>query len=148
MQHAAAPEAHCCPAKGSAIVEFALVAPLLLLLVAGVLDFSMALRTAASVADAARAGAQYGSRSPANAADTAGIQAAALNAAPGITGLSATAVESCQCSGGAASCTGSCAGGLRIYVQVTAHATAPTVFRYSGLPYSGAVAATATMRAQ
>jgi Flp pilus assembly protein TadG len=135
--------------RGAAIVEFALTAPLLLLLLAGVLDFSMALRTAASVADAARAGAQYGSRSPANAADAAGIRAAAVNAAPGIAGVSATAAESCQCSGGGAvSCTGSCAGGMQIYIQVTAQATAPTVFLYSELPYSGAVTATATMRAQ
>lgn len=136
--------------RGIAIVEFALVAPLLLLLLAGVLDFAMLLRTAASVADAARAGAQYGSRSPANAASISGMESAALNSAPGISGMTATAVRSCQCSGGSpVSCGGSCTGGkIMIYVQVTTQATAHTVFNYSRLPFSGTVMSKATMRAQ
>jgi Flp pilus assembly protein TadG len=132
------------------VVEFALAAPVLLLLTAGVLDFAMLIRTASSVADAARSGAQYGSRSPANAADTAGIRAAALNASPGITGLTVTPVKACQCADGTTvSCTGSCASGrVRTYIQVTAQATALTVFQYAGLPFTGAVSATASMRAQ
>ena len=47
----------------AALVEFALTAPLLLLLMAGVLNYGIALRTAVAVSDAARAGAQYGSMS-------------------------------------------------------------------------------------
>jgi len=130
-------------------VELALAAPLLLLLLAGVLDFAMVLRTAASVADAARAGAQYGSLSAANASNAAGIKAAAINAAPGISGMTASVTQSCQCSGGGAvSCGGSCGGGMLMYVQVTALATAPTVFNYSGLSFSGAVSSTVSMRAQ
>jgi Flp pilus assembly protein TadG len=136
--------------RGSALVELALVAPLLLLLLAGSLDFAMALRTAASVADAARVGAQYGSSSPAAASDTAGIQAAALNAAPGIAGMKATVARSCRCpDGSTVSCTGTCGGGqVQEWVQVTTTATAPTVFRYAGLPFSGAVRSSASMRAQ
>jgi Flp pilus assembly protein TadG len=135
---------------GSAIVEFALTAPLLLLLTAGVLDFAMLIRTAASVADAARAGAQYGSRSTAAASDTAGIRSAALDASPGIAGMTVTPVKACKCADGSTvSCNGSCVnGGLRVYVQVTAQTTAPTVFRYAGLPFSGAVTSTASMRVQ
>jgi Flp pilus assembly protein TadG len=135
--------------RGSALVEFALTAPALLLLLAGVLDYSMLLRTAASVADAARAGAQYGSASTANATDATGIRAAAIAASPGITGLTATVVRSCQCSGGGAvECGGSCAGGMIVNVAVTAQATAPTVMNYGPLPYSGLVSCTARMRAQ
>jgi Flp pilus assembly protein TadG len=136
--------------RGTAVVEFALAAPLLLLLTAGVLDFAMALRTATAVADAARAGAQYGSRSTASASDTAGMRAAALAAAPGISGMTASAVKACQCpSGAAVSCTGSCTGGaIEVYVQVTTQAAAVTVFRYAGVPFSGAVASRATMRAR
>jgi Flp pilus assembly protein TadG len=126
------------------------MAPLLLLLLAGSLDFAMLLRTAACVADAARSGALYGSLSTANAADISGMQTAALNSAPGMSGLTATAVRACQCPGGApVSCSGSCTGGkVLIYVQVTTRATAHTVFNYSGLPFSGAAASTASMRAQ
>lgn len=138
------------PARGSVIVEFGLTAPLLLLLTAGVLDFAMLVRTGASVADAARTGAQYGSRGPSSASDTAGIRAAAQNASPGISGMTVTPVKVCRCSDGSAvSCSGSCAtGGLRIYIQVTTQATAPTVFRYAGLGFTGAVTSTASMRAQ
>jgi len=105
------------------MLEFALVAPLLLLLLAGVLDFSMLLRTAACAADAARAGTEYGSKSATAAADTAGMQAAALDAAPGVTGMTATATRSCKCSDGSAvSCGGTCASGkMMIYVRVTTH---------------------------
>src|SRR5690349_2393404 len=110
---------------GSAMIEFALLAPLLLLLLAGVLDYSMALRTAMAVSDAARAGAHYGSLSVANSNDIAGMQAAALDSAPNVTGMTATAARSCKCSNGSAvSCTGSCGGGsMRIYVEVTTQAT-------------------------
>ena len=122
--------------RGAVLVEFALSAPLLLLLLAGVLDFGMALRTATSVADAARAGAQFGSLSAANALNTAGMKTAALNAAPGIAGMTASAAKSCQCAGGGVvNCTGSCAGGMLVYVTVTTAATAPTVFNYSVLNF-------------
>ncbi len=135
---------------GSAIVEFALSAPLLLLLTAGVLDFAMLVRTAASVADAARAGAEFGCRSAANAADTAGIRAAAQNASPGISGMSVTPGKVCRCADGSAvSCTGSCAAGsMRVYLQVDAQASAPTIFRYSGLTFGGGVAASVSVRVQ
>ncbi|SPE38327.1 putative TadE family protein [Candidatus Sulfopaludibacter sp. SbA6] len=135
---------------GAAIVEFALVAPLLLLLTAGVLDYAMLLRTAASLADAARVGAQYGSVSVANSANISGMQTAAVNSAPGISGMTATAVQTCECPGGAAvSCSGSCTGGkMLVYVKVTTQATADTVFSYSQLPFSGTVKGQASMRAQ
>ena len=135
---------------GSALVEFALVAPLLLLLLAGVLNYSMALRTATAVANAARVGAQYCSRSPSNAADTAGIRAAAINSAPDVSGMTVTSSNSCQCPGGTpVDCGGSCAAGKKLmYVQVTARATSSAIFSYSGLPFTGNVAAQASMRAQ
>ena len=135
---------------GLALVEFSLVTPLLLLALAGVLNYALALRTAASVTDAARIGAWYGSQSPANASNTAAMQAAALNAAPGIAGMTATAVETCECSGGGTvSCSGSCSvGNMLIYVKVTTRATSPAFFNYSGLSYSGAVSAKVSVRAQ
>ena len=137
--------------SGFATVEFALVLPLMLFLVAGVVDFTMLMRTAIAVADAARAGAAFGSLNASNAGNISGIQAAALAAAPDVTGLSATAAKTCQCSNGTVvNCSGgSCAsGGVRVYVQVTAQAVATALFGYPHLPYSGAIVATTTMRAQ
>src|SRR5215469_3488120 len=124
--------------KGIATIEFALIAPIVLLILAGVLNYSTALRIALAAADAARAGAQYGSLTPSNSVDIAGMEAAALNAAPGVNGLTATAVQFCQCPGGVAvSCSGSCSGKMLVYVTVTTQTTAPNLFSYPGLSFSG-----------
>ena len=135
--------------RGSALVELALISPLLLVLLAGVLNYGFALRTAAAVTTAAHAGAQYGSMSTANANNSAGIRAAALNAEPNVSGMTVSSAVSCECPGGTAvNCSGSCTGNMLMYVQVTASATAATFFSYSGLPFTGTVTSTATMRAQ
>jgi hypothetical protein len=78
------------------------------------------------------------------------MQSAAVNAAPQLTGVTATAVRSCQCSDGSAvSCSGSCAGGrMLIYVNVTARASSSAIWSYPGLPFSGDTTATAKMRVQ
>ena len=136
--------------RGSAMIEFALTAPVLLLLAAGVLNYGLALRAAIAASDAARAGAEFGSLSPANAANIDGMRAAAVNAAPNLAGLTVTPVQVCRCSNGSAvSCAGSCASGaVAMYVEVTARATAPGAFRYPSLAYTGAVSAKAVMRAR
>ncbi len=136
--------------SGTATVEFALVAPLLMLLLAAVLNGAMVLRTAVCAANAARAGSQYGSRSATASLDTAGMQAAALNSAPGLTTMTANATRTCKCPDGTSvSCGGSCVGGkMLVYVQVNTQATAHTVFDYSGLSFSNLVASQAVMRVQ
>lgn len=137
--------------RGIATIEFALITPLLLLLVAAVVDYTMLMRAAIAVADAARAGAQYGSISTANAGNIAAIQTAALNAAPDINRITATAARVCRCSSGATvSCSGgTCATGpVRTYVQVTVKTTVNPMFNYPQLGFTGAVTATASMRAQ
>jgi Flp pilus assembly protein TadG len=133
-----------------AMIEFALVTPVLLLALAGVLNYSLALRTASCLTGAARAGARYGSQSAASASDIAGMQAAALNAAPGIAGMTATAVRSCKCSNGSTvNCTGSCASGsMLVYAKVTTQATSPALLDYSGLSFPGSISAQAILRAQ
>lgn len=136
--------------RAIATVEFALVAPLLMLLLAGVLDFSMLLRTATCAASAARAGTEYGSRTPSTSTDYAGMEAAALNSTPGVVGMTVVASRFCECAGGSAvSCSGGCAGGkMLIYVQVTTQVAAPNVFHYSGLNISNLLTSAAAMRAQ
>ena len=136
--------------RGSALVELALAAPLLLLLLAGVLDYGRALTKATAIANAARVGAQYGSSSAARSSDAAGIQAAAISSAPSFSGLTVTSAQTCQCSGGSpVSCGGSCgAAKMLVYVNVTVSATSSAIFSYAGLPFTGNVAAAATMRAK
>ena len=139
-----------CGRRGIAVVEFALFLPLLLLFLAGAVDYAMLMRTGTSVADAARAGAAYGSMSVANATDNTGIQNAALQAASDVTGLTATPVRTCQCSNGASiNCGGSCPSGkVQMYIQVIAQATCPFLFSYPGVPFSGNVSTVAYMRVQ
>jgi Flp pilus assembly protein TadG len=123
--------------------------PLLLLLLAVALDYGRSLRTATEVSAAARAGAAYASTSAANSTNTTGIQAAAIDSAPDIGGMTVSSVRSCQCpGGGAVSCSGSCAGNMLIYVQVNAQATTSAIFSYSGLGFTGAAAAQVSMRVQ
>jgi len=135
--------------RGIALVEYALATPLLLMLLAAALDYGMSLRTAAEVSAAAEAGAVFGSSSTTNSSNTGGMQAAATNSAPNLTGMTVTAVRSCQCPGGApVSCTGTCTGKMLIYVQVTAQATTSAIFSYSSLGFSGLTSAQVKMRVQ
>jgi Flp pilus assembly protein TadG len=134
---------------GVALVEFALAAPFLLLLLAGTINYGLALRTATAVSAAARAGAAYGSASLANSTNTTGIQAAATSTSPDVKNMTVSTARSCQCPGGAAvNCGGSCTGNMLIYVQVTVTATSPPLSTYAGLGFSGAIKAQASMRAQ
>ena len=136
--------------RGSALIEFALIAPVTLLLLAGVLNYGMALRTATAVANAARVGAQFGAKSSASATDTSGIRSAAVNSAPTLSGMTVTSSASCQCpDGSSVSCTGTCVSGKKLmYVKVTVTAASTTFFNYAGLPFTGEVKAQASMRAQ
>jgi len=135
---------------GSALVEFALVTPLLLVFLAGILNYGLLLRTASCVSSAARAGARYGSVSLTNSLDTAGIQSAAANSVPGFQSLTVTSARTCNCSDGTSvSCSGSCGtGSVRVYIQVTASASRTAIFSYSGLPFSGTTSTQALMRVQ
>ena len=63
--------------EGGALIEFALVLPILVLLSLGVADYGAAANLATKLNNAARAGAQYGLSHP---ADTCGIAAAVTGA--------------------------------------------------------------------
>lgn len=139
------------PRRGFATIEFALITPLLLLLVAAVLDYTLLMRSAIAAGDASRAGAQFGSLNIVNAGNLAGMQSAALAAAPDIKGLTATAAKVCQCSNGnTVNCSGgTCPSGpVRTYVQVTVQTTVSPLFSYPQLGFTGAVISKSTMRAQ
>jgi Flp pilus assembly protein TadG len=63
--------------KGQALVELALTLPALVLLLVAAAEFARVSYASIEVSNAAMAGVQYGAQSPIEAADTAGIQAAA-----------------------------------------------------------------------
>lgn len=143
---------------GAAAVEFALVCPVLLLFLMGVVDFGRLFVIGLAVSSAADTGAQYGAQSALTSTDTAGMRTAATNdynSAKLGSGLTITANWQCRCptdDSAVGSCTYATCGGVsvspRIYVSVQARRTVSLLFRYPGLPTSVAVVRRAVLRAQ
>lgn len=115
--------------QGGALIETALVLPILLLLLTGATEFAMAAYGAIEVTNAANAGADYGAASAIAAQDTAGIQMAAENDATNVPLAPATVSRRYMCSiGSATSLTPpACPGGEAVETILTVVTTA----RYS-----------------
>jgi Flp pilus assembly protein TadG len=88
---------------GQALVETALLIPLLTTLLIGTAEMARVAYAAIEVANAAHAGAQYGAQSGYTASDTTGISNAAAIDAANLTGLTTISSYSCICSDGSAS---------------------------------------------
>lgn len=136
--------------SGQSLVEVALVAPLLAMLMLGIVDFARAYYLSQEVTGAAQAAAEYGAENP---SDTAGMTAAATADAPNVTGLTVSSpTYGCECSDGtdySASCgtkPTSCTYNVVDVVQVTVSATYTPLFPWPGIPSSIALSSTAEMR--
>ena len=137
--------------RGNALIEFAIAAPILFLLVFGVADFARMFTTANAVTSAARAATQYGMMSPAHYGDATGIAAAATADASGIAGLAVNSSQFCACSIGGThvSCPATCSTGTaETYIQVTVSAPFSTTFSYPGVPSTTQVSTTSVVRVQ
>lgn len=135
--------------RGQASVELALSLPLLLIMFLVVVETGRAFYIAISVANAARAGVQYGSQNLTTAADSAGMQTAAANDAPNIVGLTAIATHFCVCSDGTAStCAATdCASSHRLlYTQVNTSAPYSPLINFMGILPTMSVPGQAVMR--
>jgi Flp pilus assembly protein TadG len=140
---------------GAALVELALVTPLLLLLFAGAIDFGGAYFVELEVANAAHAGAEYGSQNP---TDTAGITAAAEQSAPNLANLTVAAPAwGCECSDGSSynascspqpTCVASATRATKAVhrVQVTASSVYKTLLPWPVIPRTMTLSNTATIR--
>jgi len=138
---------------GSALVEFAIFTPLLLLMCFGAMDFSRVVYAGVAVTNAARAGVQYGALTPGHSGDISGMTQAALDDAAnqGLATLSASARNYCACAGSTAEvdCTATCSGVTpKGYVEVTASYTFNTLGNMPGIPSSVALSRKASMRVQ
>jgi Flp pilus assembly protein TadG len=138
-------------ASGQSLVELALALPVLILLLLAAADFGRLFYTWIAVSNAARAGAQYGSQTLTNAADSNGMTRAATTDGSNITGLQATASQ-CTCVSGTSVtvCSGSnynCTNAPKAtYVKVDTQATFNTIVSYPGIPSSLTVKGTAIMQ--
>lgn len=105
--------------KGLAAIEFALVAPITVLLLVGVMDLGNALQQKQRLSAAAQAGAAYALTFP---ADSAGIQAAINRMLSGWSGVTVTVpAPVCECPGtaGTVDCDTVCPTGRQSYVSIT-----------------------------
>ena len=132
--------------SGQTVVELALLLPLLLLLMVGVIEIGRYAYFDILVSNAARAGAQYGAQSLIQAADVNGITTAAQN--DGLNTMAITAIQQCGCAAGAL---GACPSGAvcpqpLTYVKVTATDTYNSLFNYPGIPRQLTLSSTVTMR--
>lgn len=157
--------------RGSAFVELALILPLLVFVVIGAAELGRIAYFAIELANAARAGAAYGSQNSQTAIDSTDIELAASNDASNIAITFPTAPGNyCVCetatSGGSVSdtspvlcstvatsttyCTESTTTGTTNtvigYVQVNTRATVSTMFHYPGIPASFTLNGFAEMR--
>lgn len=143
---------------GAAMVELALLLPVLLLLVVGAADFGRAYFVYIEVVSAAHAGAEYGSLHP---TDTSGMSTAATQSAPNVTNLTVpTTVYGCECSDGSSykascstvpTCTASAgppavASNVVYRVQVKTQAVYTPLMPWTGIPATFTFSNTATIR--
>ncbi|HEY4356968.1 MAG TPA: TadE/TadG family type IV pilus assembly protein [Acidobacteriaceae bacterium] len=134
--------------QGSSLVEVAVVLPMLLLILIGVVDLGRYFYLANEVAGAAHSGAMYGSQ---HASDTTNMVNAAKLDAPNVSGLTVNATWGCECPDGtnaSASCTAtpSCSTNVIYYATVKASATYTALFPWQGLPSPLTLSSSATMR--
>ena len=124
--------------RGQSLVEFALIAPVLIILMLGTIDYGRVYFAYVSVTNGARNGAHFASGSATAAADIDGIRTAAtgdtnelLNTSP--TNPDVSVVTGTDTQG-------------RLYADVTMQYTFTTIFPWPGLPNSMNVARTVRAR--
>ncbi len=130
-------------ARGAAVIEFALLAPVLLLMVVAAIDFGTFIHQKMQLQSAARAGAQFAIQSDASISDTAGIlNAAQIASELDFTGVAIETTQFCACSDGIestpdgnGSCGGTCAGGEfpGLYVRVNLAGQFTPLFPIAGI---------------
>lgn len=137
---------------GNVLIEFSLMATVLLLMTFGVTDFAKLFYTADMVASAACAGTQYGALSPAHYGDMEGMQTAALADAQNPPGMTAVATQFCACSVGGThmTCPATCNGGgsPETYIQVDVQMPFDMTFAVPGLPNTTNVTSRSIVRVQ
>lgn len=138
--------------SGAAIVEFALVAPVLIFLVIGLIEIGRFMFFGIVAAHAAEAGAQYGSQSLTNAYNSSGISSAA-NADSSNTTWHVVPTQVCYQGTTLVTCPSTTPdpqstpdASITYYVNVKVTGTLTTLLNYPGIPNSVPVSASTTMR--
>ncbi len=139
----------CLAQQGQSLAEIALMLPVILLTMMGAIEIGRVAYASIEVCTAARAGVAYGAENETNAANTSGMEQAALNDV-NLTGMTASASSACKCSNGSAtSClSNTCSSGehLEEYVSVSTSYSMHSLFKYPGIPQTYTLSGYQTMR--
>ncbi len=138
--------------RGVAILELALVAPLLILLAIGIIEIGLYTRVSIEVGNAARAGVQYGAQGTTTSIDSPGIASAAALDANEVSTLGVTSTTFCTCGATpgthVALCTPTpaCATGdhLAHFVSVTTSKKFTPLIAIAGIPSTMTITRTAS----
>jgi len=147
--------------RGSALVEAAVIMPVMFLMLAGTMDFGRIFYTGVALASAARAGVQYASFTPGNAGNFDAIKQAAqddaANQGLAANSITVTAKTFCQCTGTSTAityntctvttCSGS-TGPPPSYSEVTVAYTFTTLLNWPGIPSTTTISRMARLRVQ
>jgi len=152
--------------RGGVLAEFAVVIPVALLLLLGAVDFGRVMALASASANAAHAGAQYGSQNAQLAGDIEGMRTVVINDLASSSVLKASNPDEngitlsdfiitpelyCQCADGSEiSCSNQCGGGNNpmVFVRVQVDTTFTTLFNYPGIPSEVQISRVAVLRAR
>lgn len=139
--------------NGTSAVEFALVAPILILIFMGIVEFGRYTYYAILASHAARAAASWGAQNGTTAESAAGMQNIAAADATGLSNWTTTpghitANAMCSVNGGALQvCSGTINPANTVYyVQVSVTGQFNTLIRYPGIPSPVTVTGSSTMR--
>ena len=122
--------------RGNIVIEFALVAPVLFLLLVGMLDLGRFGLQKSAMLQGAQAGGRYALVAY---SESSNINTTAQNAT-GLSGVTATNTVFCECvSGTAVSCSTTCGSGqtLKRYITVTTNKAFSSVLSVSTLSFAG-----------
>jgi Flp pilus assembly protein TadG len=130
--------------RGTALVEFALVAPVLIFMMIGLIEVGRYMCFGIQVAHSARAALQYETRNLITASDAVGTRQAALVDAPNL-GLAVVPSYFCSFNGAIISCF---SGGSSVvyFAKVVVSGTFHSMLNYPGIPNTAVVTSTAVMR--
>ncbi len=136
--------------EGLSGIEFAIIAPVLILSFIATADFGLAIYAKMEVENAAQAGTEYAAVN----GYTSSSVSSAVTSATNLSGLSASPAPSqfcgCPSTSGVttATCNTNCASGAAAgtYVSASAQATYSTIISYPGIPSSYTFSSTSTVR--
>ncbi|MGA8475622.1 MAG: TadE/TadG family type IV pilus assembly protein [Candidatus Cybelea sp.] len=137
--------------KGTSLIEFAIVLPVLMFLLVGLIEFGRFGYDSILAANAARAGVQYGAQDTSTAIDSQGIINAATADGQHLSSWTVTPNHLCSVSGGTPqACSVATGSGpptnTTYYVQVQVTGTFHPMLNYPGIPANVPVSGSAIMR--